>query len=287
LNHIRERKGGEKIEKVDIEFEKMEGFHKLKSLWRIEYEVTTLEPILTQAATEETREIIDSALGKTIPKDLPDAVPLIFEGRAIITGNAVKGVFRHLISSQLREAGVPICFQEVKYGSGALTDQKQCPPNKPCFACTWFGTPSRQGALYFSMLKTYENVEKVLAGDPIPMVAIRDDYKSIDPRARAFLLLAPIKENVKFSGYIIGENLSNEIIGALKEIQDISEKGFVKFGGFKTRGFGAVKINIIKIEKYGTTPFKLEKEYKNEELENFLKECQKKYHKLMSRGRSA
>ncbi|MEM2868609.1 MAG: RAMP superfamily CRISPR-associated protein [Candidatus Bathyarchaeia archaeon] len=275
------------MEKADVEFEKMEGFHKLKSLWRIDYEITTLEPILTQAATDETKEVVDSALGKTIPKDLPDAVPLIFEGRAIVTGNAVKGVFRHLISSQLREAGVRVCFQEVKYGSEASTEQKQCQPDKPCFACTWFGTPSRQGALYFSMLKTSEDVEKVLAGDPIPMIAIRDDYKAIDPKARAFLLLAPIKENVKFSGYITGENLSNEIIGALKEIQDISEKGFVKFGGFKTRGFGAVKINIVKIEKYGTTPFKLEKEYEKDELKKFLEECQKKYRELMSRGRSA
>lgn len=275
------------MERVDVEFERMEGFHKLKSLWRIEYKVTTLEPILTQAATEETKEIVDSALGKTIPKDLPDAVPLIFEGKAIITGNSVKGVFRHLISSQLREAGVSICFQEVKYGSGTPMGQGQCPPNNPCFVCTWFGTPSRQGALYFSMLKTLENVEKALAGDPIPMIAIRDDYEAIDPKARAFLLLAPIRENVEFNGYITGENLSSEIIGALKEIQDMSEKGFVKFGGFKTRGFGAVKIDILKVEKYKTTPFKLEKEYVGNELKAFLSECQKKYHELMNRGKGA
>jgi len=275
------------VEGVEVEFEKMEGFHRLKSLWKIEYRVTTLEPLLTQAATEETKEVVDSALGKTIPKDLPDAVPLIFDGKAVVTGNAVKGMFRHLISSQLREAGVPVCFQEVKHGSAAPEGPKQCPPNNPCFACTWFGTPSRQGALYFSMLKSTEPVEKVLAGDPIPMIAIRDDYEAIDPRARAFLVLAPVREDVEFSGWIKGENLSGEIIGAIKEIQDMSGKGFVKFGGFKTRGFGSVRIEVLKVEEYGTVPFKLEKEYSKEGLEKFLSECQKKYHELMSRGKRA
>jgi len=275
------------VEGVEVEFEKMEGFHRLKSLWKIEYRVTTLEPLLTQAATEETKEVVDSALGKTIPKDLPDAVPLIFDGKAVVTGNAVKGMFRHLISSQLREAGVPVCFQEVKHGSAAPEGPKQCPPDNPCFACTWFGTPSRQGALYFSMLKSTEPVEKVLAGDPIPMIAIRDDYEAIDPRARAFLVLAPVREDVEFSGWIKGENLSGEIIGAIKEIQDMSGKGFVKFGGFKTRGFGSVRIEVLKVEEYGTVPFKLEKEYSKEDLEKFLSECQKKYHELMSRGKRA
>jgi CRISPR/Cas system CSM-associated protein Csm3 (group 7 of RAMP superfamily) len=275
------------VEGVKVEFERMEGFHKLKSLWKIEYRVTTLEPLLTQAATEETKEVVDSALGKTIPKDLPDAVPLIFDGKAVVTGNAVKGVFRHLISSQLREAGVPVCFQEVKHGPATPEGPKQCPPDNPCFACTWFGTPSRQGALYFSMLKSTEPVEKVLAGDPIPMIAIRDDYEAIDPRARAFLVLAPVRENVEFQGWIKGENLSGEIIGAIKEAQDMSEKGFVKFGGFKTRGFGSVKIEVLKIEKYSTVPFRLEKEYSKEELEKFLSECQKKYHELMGRGKRA
>jgi CRISPR/Cas system CSM-associated protein Csm3 (group 7 of RAMP superfamily) len=275
------------MEGVGVEFERMEGFHKLKSLWKIGYRVTTLEPLLTQSATEEAKEVVDSILGKTIPKDLPDAVPLIFDGKAVVTGNAVKGVFRHLISSQLREAGIPVCFQEVKHGPVTPEGLKQCPPDRPCFVCTWFGTPSRQGALYFSMLKSTEPVEKVLAGDPIPMIAIRDDYEAIDPRARAFLVLAPVREGVEFSGWIKGENLSGEIIGAIKEVQDMSWRGFVKFGGFKTRGFGSVKIEVVKIEKYCTVPFKLEKEYSKDELERFLGECQKRYHELMSRGKRA
>ncbi|MHA1834281.1 MAG: hypothetical protein ACTSV7_09835 [Candidatus Baldrarchaeia archaeon] len=30
----------------------------------------------------------------------------------------------------------------------------------------------------------------------------------------------------------------------------MSERGFVQFGGFKTRGFGAVRLEIFKVEKY-------------------------------------
>lgn len=274
----------------EVTFERMEGFHKLKSLWRIDYNVTTLEPLLTQAATEETKEIVDIKIGKVLPKDVIDAVPLVIGEKAVITGNAAKGIFRHTISSQLREAGIKVCFQQVK--SKVLPEEykeeyKECPPNKPCFVCTWFGTPSRQGALYFSLLRNIESLDKVLISDPIPLIAIRDDYGAIDPRARAFMLLAPIKENVEFTGWIKGENLSEEIIGAIKEVQDMSEKGFIHFGGYKTRGFGSAKIEILKTEKYKTVPFGLEETYEGEKLTEFLSHCQKKYHELLGRGKKS
>lgn len=270
---------------VESEFKKMAGFHRLESLWRIEYRAVSIEPILTQAATEEAQELVDSIIGKKIPKDMPDAVPLVIEGKAVITGNAVKGVFRHLISSQLTKAGLPVCCQKVKARSGVPEGRiSECNAEKPCFVCTWFGTTSRQGALHFSLLKSVEGIEKVLASEPIPMIALREDYGAVDPEAKAFMLLAPVKENVEFRGWIKGENLSEEIIGAIKEVQDMSEKGFVQFGGFKTRGFGALKIEIIKVEKYGTVPFKLEKSYEGDELKSFLDECQRRYHSLMDRG---
>jgi len=263
----------------------MEGFHKLESLWRIEYNVVTLEPLLTQAAYEEAKEEVDSILGKHIPKDLPDAVPLAIGDKAVITGNAIKGVFRHLISAQLTEAGVSVCVQQVKCKGAPPSGRKnQCPPESPCFVCTWFGTPSRQGALHFSLLRSVEDLEAVLSGEPIPMIALKEDYGAIDPKARAFLLLAPVREGVEFRGWIKGENLSREILGAIKEVQDMSEKGFVQFGGFKTRGFGAVRIEITKVEKYRTVPFGLERSYTGEELRKFLKECQREYHELLSRG---
>lgn len=270
-------------EEVKAQFNRMKGFHRLQSLWKIEYKVITLEPLLTQAADEETKEKVDKILSKKIAKDLPDAVPLVISDMAIITGNAVKGVFRHLISAQLTEAGITVCSQKVK---GVVPEDRktECPPDDPCFACTWFGTPSRQGALHFSMLRSTKSLKEVLASDPIPMVALREDYMAVDPKARAFLILAPVKEGVEFSGWIKGENLSEEIIGAVKEVQDMSGKGFVQFGGFKTRGFGAIKFEILKVERYKTVPFMLEKSYEGNELFRFLESCQQKYHELLRGG---
>jgi len=267
----------------ELKFERMEGFHKLASLWKVEFKVVTIEPLLTQAASEETKEIVDGILGKRIPKDFPDAVPLVIEGRAVVTGNSMKGLFRHIISSQLTEAGLEVCCQKVKCKDAPPSGRKEeCPPENPCFVCNWFGTPSRQGALHFSLLKSVKEIGEVLVSDPIPMIAQREDYGAIDPKARAFLLLAPVKEGVEFRGWIKGENLSEEIIGAIKEVQDMSEKGFVQFGGFKTRGFGSVQIEILKVEKYKTVPFGLEKAYEGSELKAFLEGCQKKYHDLLS-----
>jgi CRISPR/Cas system CSM-associated protein Csm3 (group 7 of RAMP superfamily) len=270
----------------NVTFEKMEGFHKLQSLWKVEYKVVTLEPFLTQPASEETKEKVDRILGKQIKKDLPDAVPLIIGDRVVITGNAAKGVFRHIISAQLTEAKIPVCTQEVK-GGRPEGRKPQCSPDDPCFVCTWFGTPSRQGALHFSFLESAGGVEEVLASDPIPMVALREDLSAIDPKARAFLVIAPVKKGVEFSGWIKGENLSGEIIGAIKEVQEMSQRGFVQFGGFKTRGFGGVRIEISRIEKYRTVPFGLEKSYEGKELDEFLSACQREYHSLLAKGVSA
>lgn len=259
------------------------GFHRLESLWRIEYKLTTMEPFITQPATEEAKEAVGEIIGKELAKAELDAVPLVIGGCAVITGNSIKGLFRHIVSAQLTAAGIDVCIQGVKLGERSkLPDGRkpQCSPDNPCFACRWFGTASRQGALYFGMLKSVKPIGEILVDEPIPMIAVNDEYKAI--ARRAFLLIAPVKSGVEFRGVITGENLSEEIIGAIGEIQDMSRRGFVKIGGFKTRGMGAVKIEIEKIENYRATPFELDKTYTGEELKSFLDECRRKYREMLS-----
>ncbi|MEM2954131.1 MAG: RAMP superfamily CRISPR-associated protein [Candidatus Bathyarchaeia archaeon] len=283
-----------------MSFKKMVGFHKLESLWRIDYKAVTVEPFLTKGVSDELRDEIGDMLGKTLPKADLDAVPLVMGDKAVLTGNAVKGIFRHLLSAQLTHAGVDVCAQEIKLRVPESKDEEkikiemrskigrkeECKPDDPCFVCMWFGTVSRQGALHFSFLKSVKGLDEILTEEPIPMIALAEDTNALKAvRGRgAFALLAPVRGGVEFRGWIKGENLSEEIIGAIKEIQDMSEKGFVHFGGFKTRGFGAVKIEILKVEKYKTVPFGLEKAYEGNELKAFLEECQKKYHGLFPSG---
>jgi len=267
---------------------KVDGFHKLSTLWRIDYEVEALEPLLTRAAYEEAKEEVADLLGKTLPKPELDAVPLLIEGRAVITGNTVKGVFRHIISAQLTEAGKIVCVQDVKKREGVnaedLGRRRMCGPDDPCEVCKWFGTAGRQGALYFSMLWSKGGMEEVLAAEPIPMVALGEDTKALEAEKGKgkFALLAPVKKGTVFSGWITGDNLSEVIIGAIKEVQDMSEKGFLKLGGYKTRGFGSVKITIKSIEKYRAAPLELEQKYEGDELRAFLKKCQEEYHRFLS-----
>jgi CRISPR/Cas system CSM-associated protein Csm3 (group 7 of RAMP superfamily) len=267
--------------------EVVDGFHKLSSLWRIDYEVEALEPLLTKAAYEEAKEEVADMLDKTLPKPELDAVPLFVEGRAVITGNAVKGVFRHIVSAQLTEAGKRVCVQEVKKREGVdvkgLGRVQMCQPDDPCYVCRWFGTAGRQGALYFSMLWSRGGGEEVLAAEPIPMVALGEDTKALEAEKGKgkFALLAPVKKGTVFSGWITGDNLSEDIIGAIKEVQDMSERGFLKLGGFKTRGFGSVRVVIKSIEKFRAAPLSLEKKYEGEELKAFLNRCQAAYHQLI------
>lgn len=307
---------------MSFDFEKMEGFHRLKSFWKIDYKVVTMEPFLTRAVSDELKGEIGDKLGKTLPKPDLDAVPLVMGDRAIITGNAVKGIFRHLLSAQLTEANIQVCVQSIKVREeikssvekelkekGLKGDElkkqleeklkeklkktmgrlEECKADNPCFICTWFGTPSRQGALHFGILQSTGILDEILIDEPIPMVALSEDMNAlIAVRGKGrFALLAPVKEGTEFSGWIKGENLSEEIIGAIKEVQDMSEEGFVQLGGYKTRGFGSVKIEILRIKKYKTVPFELEKKYEGNELKDFLEKCQKKYHELLSRGKKS
>jgi CRISPR/Cas system CSM-associated protein Csm3 (group 7 of RAMP superfamily) len=289
--------------------EKVDGFHRLSTLWKIDYEVEALEPLLTGAAYEEAKEDVSDLLGKELPKTEPDAVPLFIEDRAVITGNAVKGVFRHIISAQLTEAGQKVCVQEIKLRKGVNAQKlgriESCEPDNPCQVCKWFGTggrrssrkqdsdeqdsgrssSGRQGALYFSMLVSRESIKDVLMKEPIPMVALSEDTNAmIAGRGEGrFAVLVAVKKGTIFSGWITGDNLDEAAIGAIKEIQDISEKGFLKFGGFKTRGFGSVKMRVKSVEKYRAAPFSLEKKYEGEELADFLKICQEAYHRLLTK----
>ena len=270
---------------IEIEFKRMTGFHKIENLWKIEYELKTLQPFITQSAYREASEEIEVMLRKEIPKDL-DFVPLVVDDRAIITGNSIKGLFRHIISAQLTQAGQEVCVQEVKLESTRPEGRKeQCKPDNPCFVCTWFGTASRQGALHFSFLKSVEKIENILLASPIPMIAMRDDYKALKAKRGkgAFALIAPVKEGVVFKGWIKGENLSDEIIGAIKEIQEWSKRGFLQLGGLKTRGFGAVEMKINRIERYKASPLELERAYEGNELESFLRECHNAYKKLLKK----
>lgn len=280
-------------------FKKMPGFHMLESLWKINYMATAIEPVLTRSADEETKYKIDEIVGKKIGKTAPDMVPLVFGGRVVFTGNAVKGLFRHIISSQLTNAGHEVCVQSVKTPKEEKEKakqkareripekrRKQCSPENPCFVCTWFGTGSRQGALHFSFLESVKSVEDVIAKDPIPMIAMTDEFMGASTEKGAFVVIIPVKAGTEFTGWIKGVNLSDEIIGAVKEVIDMSERGFIQFGGLKTRGYGSMRLEITSIEKYSTIPFKLEKEYKGEELRKFLESCQAEYRNLLTRAGS-
>ena len=260
-------------------------FHRLESLWMIEVKAVTIEPFVTQAATEEAKDTVIDALRKTLSKPEPDLVPLVMEedGKkyAVITGNSLKGTFRSIISAQLTKAGKDVCVQDVKLGDSGLPEgrKEQCKPDNPCFVCKWFGTAGRQGALHFGFLRSVKPLEEILAFEPIPMIAIRDDTKAV--AKRAFLLIAPVKKGVEFRGWIKGENLDEEILGAIAEVFEMSKAGFVQLGGLKTRGYGRISMEITKIEKYSGAPFKLEKKYEGKELEEFLKCCRSKYHEML------
>jgi hypothetical protein len=261
------------------------GFHKLESLWRIDYKAKAVEPLLSRSSGRGQGAKAPDRSAKELGIGIGTA-PLICGGRAVITGNAVKGVFRHLLAAQLTGAGIPVCVQDVTLEGVVLPEEigrkRQCAPDDPCFLCIWFGTVGRQGMLHFSFLRSVGAAEDVVSEEPIPLLALSEVHAATKGKMLTFL--TPVKEGTEFEGWISGENLSREILGAIKEVEDMSRRGFLRFGGFKTRGFGAVEMELTRIERYRPAPFGLEEAYEGESLRRLLEDCQGAYCSLLKRG---
>jgi CRISPR/Cas system CSM-associated protein Csm3 (group 7 of RAMP superfamily) len=272
-------------------------YHRINNYWKIEYEaIVDSNSILLYSKGKIKGEVwpklkLEEAISKQI-EELPFTLGDIEDGKPAISGNEVKGIFRHFISASLISKGHKICIQDVKrhvkykedgreYGMLPEPNTiKQCSPENPCFACKWFGTAGYESPLHFSFLVCNETFKKV-ASNVVPMIAIDEQYGGAS--IGALVSFIGIKGGTKFYGEIDGMNLDNKIIGAIYDVVKASEKKFIKFGRLRSRGFGNVILNIKRITKYSFAPFKDEEKFEGEKLKSFLEKCWNEYIEFASK----
>lgn len=269
--------------------------HKVDSLWRIEYTLIICENsvlLYSIGKTEEAKDLwVKADLRESVARRIEE-IPVIFgetlEGNPVISGNEAKGIFRHFIAASLTSKGHEVCVPSTKRHMVERREGRteirefyipqerlsECKPEETCFICQWFGTAGYESPLSFSFLICDKPFKEVMS-TVIPMIAFDEEFGGT--AGEALVGFVGIKGGTEFRGEISGVNLNEQIIGALYDAVKASEKGFIKFGRLRTRGFGKALLKFSSIERFSAAPFRLEFSLSGNELDRFLEDCWIKY----------
>lgn len=275
--------------------------HRIDSLWKIEYNLTVCEDsilLYSRGRTEEARELwmrvgLPEAIARQI-EELPMVIGETINGKPVISGNEVKGIFRSFIAASLTAKNHKVCTPSTKMH--IIEERKddriikryfvpverleECPPEKMCFVCRWFGTAGYESPLHFSFLVCDRPFSEVMS-NVIPMIAIDEEFGGVTRGALVGFI--GVKGGSVFKGEITGLNLDEVIIGGLYDVFRASEYGFIKFGRLRSRGFGKAKLTVNRISRYSVSPFREVEVLESEKLTSFLENCLGKYSEFASK----
>ena len=189
-----------------------------------------------------------------------------------IPGSSLKGVFRSVATSLATAKGFKVCsglsretcmdtkfISDPKLGKqklGKYIEIKLRQANSQeamhkffenaCLMCKIFGAPSYRGKVYFSDAYPLDQDGNPLAFRISSRVGIAIDRRTGAVYRRALYNVEYVEPGALFRFNINCFNLPNYALGLLATVLRMINQGAVKIGGFKTRGFGAVKIKQLK-----------------------------------------
>jgi len=225
--------------------------------------ITNVEPLRIGAGKEAPLEsLVDLAVlrisygGRTIP---------------VIPGSSLKGTFRSTATAILRSLQLKACS-----GLSKETCMDAAIPGHPyerslreeiesllkmnkaseamelfyrnaCLICKIFGAPSYSSKIIFSDAYPLDENGEILPFSFNTRTGIAIDRKSGAVFKGALYTVEFIEPGAKFRFLITSRNLPNYALGLVGMIIRMMNSGEVKIGGFKTRGFGAVRIDKLSL----------------------------------------
>lgn len=205
---------------------------------------------------------IGASKGKSpfAPIDL-QVIRININGREVpyIPGSSLKGVFRSASESITKSYNIETCSSgscsEIRnngYRNGerlrdALKNNNLNEVinilNNYCICCKLFGSTTYASHIKFG--DAYPNDGKVSLG---VKTGIAINRRSGAVKRGALYDVEFVSPDSEFNGEIILNNTPNYAIGLLAKVIDNINIGLVRFGGFKSRGFGKVKLTITAID---------------------------------------
>jgi len=188
--------------------------------------------------------------------DLP-VLKVMIDGveKPYIPGSSLKGVFRSFMDVLIRSnggytcqgVGGNLCFNRVKYyveeysRGGKYDELKRVIWENYCLSCKTYGSGSYRSKVYFS---DFFPENDVFIGVK-PGVGI--DRKTGTAARGALYQVEFVHPGALFTGGIRVFDVSNYVLGIIGlTLVEINE-GRIKIGGFKSRGFGRVSIEDLRI----------------------------------------
>ena len=233
------------------------GLHKLLRRVVLEGVVVNDEPLRVGAGAGGYFEPVDLVVLKV---KLPGkgAVP-------VVPGSSWKGVFRSTAYSIALVEGLKVCeglpnatcmqgneFEYVERAGEGLSKKLEMLVKadgvKACLLCLIFGSPSLASHVYF--------------GESYPLDGYALGYRTcvaISRRTGAayrgmLFTVEYVEPGCKWSFRLVAENLPNYALGLLAEVIEHISSGLVKVGGLKSRGFGRVHFEDLKLRVYSPKP---------------------------------
>ncbi|MCF8884518.1 MAG: CRISPR-associated RAMP protein Csx7 [Aigarchaeota archaeon] len=196
-----------------------------------------------------------------------------YRGRSIpyIPGSSLKGVFRSSATMLARSIGLKACSglskdvcteiekvvkgtSEMKLGDlieyyirvGETKTAMEKFYENACLICKIFGSPYYSSKVYFSDAYPIGADGEILPFSLNTRTGIAIDRRTGAVHGGALYTVEFVEPDARFKFMLHAKNLPNYALGLLSTIIIMINHGEVKIGGFKTRGFGAVKIeNLI------------------------------------------
>lgn len=197
-----------------------------------------------------------------------------------IPGSSLKGVFRSSATAIAASKGFRVCsglakqtcvdsakiseagghevklhdYISKKMKKGEEKEAMQAFWEKACLMCKIFGAPGYRGKIYFS--DAYPTDDE---GRPIHVPVGTRTGIAINRRTGAVMggalyTVEYVEPGARFRFDIRCMNLPNYCLGLIASILNMMNLGWVRIGGFKTRGFGAVEVEDLEFENRDHRP---------------------------------
>lgn len=245
------------------------GFHKFLRKIVFNCVITNVEPLRIGAGIVllEPTDIIVAKIKDSSGKEYP-----------YIPGSSIKGTFRSYAVKLMRSLDIKVCdgipkltclkgneFDKIEKKGGSFEDilnaiVKGDIGRGLCLCCLIFGSPGLSSHTIFYDSYPIDDTWKLSYRY---MVAL--DRKTCAVRAGPFSV-EHVEPGAKYKLTIEFNNLPNYAIGVVAQTLIDLDIGLLKFGGFKTRGFGRMKIENIEVRVYKVTNSRLS-ESKEKEIQ--------------------
>jgi CRISPR-associated protein Csm3 len=200
------------------------------------------------------------------------------DGRAVpyIPGSSLKGVFRSVAVQLATLKGLKVCsglsretcmdWERPELGGETLLRWIQLElwegrsleaikgfHERACLLCKMFGAPSFTGHVEFRDAYPLGEGGGLLETPTGVRTGIAIDRRTGAVYSHALYQVEYVEPGARFKFVVYTTNLPNYALGLLAKILKMVSDGWVKVGGFKTRGFGEVRIEDPVLAARGTS----------------------------------